>query len=70
MDLNFEQMLTNLAESKGFDPYKIAKEWPKNPILGNASSAFIARRLHDLEHEITLERIELIKICLDAVKNS
>lgn len=78
MDISFEKMLAEhsklyhdpLPKQKKFDPYQIAENWPLSPILGNAGSPFIARRLHDLGHDITLERIELIKICLEAVKNS
>lgn len=75
MDLDFEQLLEQHAKEyrdpvkkKKFDPYQIAESWPETPVLGNAGSPFIAHRLHELGHEITLERIELIKICLVAVK--
>lgn len=75
MDLNFEQMLAAHnaefippGDKLAFDPYVIAEGWPETPVLGNASTSFIVKRLHCLGHRITLERIELIKICLAAVK--
>lgn len=75
MDLNFEQMLAAHnnqfrppRDKPAFDPYCIAEGWPKTPVLGNASSPFIAKRLHYLGYRITLGRIKLIKICLAAVK--
>jgi len=74
MDLDFEQLLAEHREREGkFDPYQIAEDWlasDSGPKLRGYTStkSDIINHLHILGERITLERIELIQICIEAIQ--
>lgn len=67
-ELDFEDVVEFLEETErnAFDPFHIAMDWPTNT---PKTTPGIAWGLYHLGYELTLERIALVKIALEAMEN-
>ena len=67
-DIEVEDVVAYLEEREAstFDPFHIAMDWPKHT---PHTTPGIAWGLFHQGYGLTIERIELVKICLEAMDN-